>query len=204
MVCVVVVVNIIRLVPTIHLCRYMTKPTTIQSIPQVNNNNNKSSSATAAVAFLVQSAITITYLPMAPLTFRLYRRYTFTCLPGYNIAIYPSTIQQRSRAATSSQEIVSYGRQLNLTRNYLQIGSSLLFVCFKGNFVTLSSSANQPANQPRHPLVLMLPKALHLNTFTGGGGKLENPGYILTTITSSIHGLLGCVLYFDVRRESAI
>lgn len=64
MVCYVVVVNIIRLVPTIHLCRYMTKPTTIQSIPQVNNNNNISSnSATAAVAFLVQSAITIiTYL----------------------------------------------------------------------------------------------------------------------------------------------
>lgn len=155
------------------------------------------------MAFLVQSAITIiTYLWLLLLFAYIGGTHLPACMPGYNIAIYPSTSQPRSRAATSSQEIVSYGRQLNLTRNYLQIGSSLLFVCFKGNFVTLSSSANQP----RHPLVLMLmlPKALHLNTFTGGGGKLENPGYILTTITSSIHGLLGCVLYFDVRRESAI
>lgn len=54
----------------------------------------------------------------------------------------------------ASQEIVSYGRQLNLTRcrhhHYLQIGSSLLFV--------LESQFCNPA----------VAELLHLNTFTAG------------------------------------
>lgn len=67
----------------------MTKPTTIQSIPQVNNNNNiSSSSATAAVAFLVQSAITIiTYLWLLLLFAYIGGTHLPACLPGYNIAI---------------------------------------------------------------------------------------------------------------------
>lgn len=126
---------------------------------------------------------------MAPLTFRLYRRYTFTCLPGYNIAIYPSTSQQRSRAATSSQEIVSYGRQLNLTRNYLQIGSSLLFVTCQPEPPGQSQFCN-PVCRRRRRAESFAFKYI----YRGANWKTQVRRVPVPC----------CVLYFDVRRESAI